>query len=131
MAQQYKVVFSLDPDGVRWNAQIPGKPGGYECVSWGRSLSEARKRIVDALATALDDEKAAAHAVLVPEYRIEGAAALAKLRARREKVEQSVRELADDTAAMARELHTQGFSLRDIADLVGTSHGRIQQWLAK
>ncbi len=99
-------------------------------MTWGRSLREARAHIRDALATALEDEKAADAAVFVEEFKLPEARRLKGLRARREKVEASVRELADETRDVARKLHKEGFSLRDIAELVGTSHQRVQQWVA-
>jgi predicted DNA-binding WGR domain protein len=65
-------------------------------VSWGRSLREARSRIRDALATALEDDAAAERAELVEGFKLPNAKRLAGLRARREQVEASVRELADE-----------------------------------
>ncbi len=129
MGTEYRVVYTPDPDGVRWNAEVLGKPNGCGCRTWGRSLREARSRIRDALATALEDEKAAAEAVLVEEYKLPEARRIKGLRARREKVEASARELADETREMALKLHKEGYSLRDIAELVGMSHQRVQQWV--
>lgn len=129
-AKEYRVIYTPDPDGARWNAEIIGKPGGCACVTWGRSIRQARASIREALAVCLDDEAAAGVAVFLEEYRLRGAAGhLNGLRNRREKVEQSVRALADESAEVARRLHREGFSLRDIAELVGTSHQRVQQWV--
>jgi predicted RNase H-like HicB family nuclease len=124
---EYRVVYTPEADG-RWNAEIPPGPG--HCATWGRSLREARAHIRDALATALGDDKAGDEAVLLEEFRLPEAKRLKGLRARREKVEQSVQELASETADIARKLRAEGFSLRDIAELVGTSHQRVQQWVA-
>jgi transposase-like protein len=52
------------------------------------------------------------------------------LRLRRKKSAAQLKALASDTAMAARELHRRGLSLRDIAELVGTSHQRIQQWVS-
>jgi hypothetical protein len=87
MAKQYRVIYTPDPDGVRWNVEIPGAPGGYNCVSWGRSIGEARAHIRDALATALDDEKAAGAAVFVEEFKHQRADELRWLRAERGRIE--------------------------------------------
>ena len=133
MARQgttYRVVYTPDPDG-KWGAEIPGKPGGCGCATWGRSLREARAHIREALATALEDDAAAAQAVFVEEFKLPNAQRLKGLRARREKVEASVRELADESAELARELQREGYSMRDVAELVGTSHQRVQQWVAE
>lgn len=126
----YHVVYTPDADG-KWGAEILEKPDGCLVVTWGRSLREARSRIRDALATALENDAAAERAVFVEEFKLPKAKRLAGLRTRREKVEASVRELADESAALARELQKEGFSMRDIAELVGTSHQRVQQWVAE
>ena len=117
MAKQggtYHVVYTPDADG-KWGAEIVEKPDGCLVVTWGRSLREARSRIRDALATALEDDAAAERAELVEGFKLPNAKRLAGLRARREKVEASVRELADESAELARALQKQGYSLRDIA----------------
>lgn len=131
MAKQgdtYHVVYTPDADG-KWGAELIEKPDGCLVVTWGRSLREARSRIRDALATALEDDAAAKRAVFEEAFKLPNAKRLAGLRSRREKVEASVRELADETAELARELHKQGYGMRDIAELVGTSHQRVQQWV--
>ncbi len=131
MTASYKAVFTPDEDGVRWNARIVGKPGGYGCATWGRSLSEARKRLLDALATALEDEQQDRDLDIVSDYEIPARDELAKLRAKRAKVDALVRELAAESAAMARSLCKQGYSMRDVAELIGTSHARVQQWVSE
>jgi DNA-directed RNA polymerase specialized sigma24 family protein len=128
---EFQVIYTPDDDGVRWNARVKGKVNGTGCGTWGRSLREARANIRDAIATALEDDSAGDAAVLHEEFALPIAKRLAGLRARREKVEASVRELADESAEVARELQKQGYSMRDIAELVGTSHQRVQQWVSQ
>jgi predicted RNase H-like HicB family nuclease len=128
---EYHVIYTPDADGVRWNARVKEKVNGTGCSTWGRSLREARTHLREALAVALEDDKAAEKAVLHEEFQLPNARGLKGLRARREKVEEQVRALADETAREARELHKRGFSMRDIAELVGTSHQRVQQWVAE
>lgn len=50
---RYKVIYTLDEDGVRWNAEIPELPG---CCSWGESLPAARRCIREALELFLNVE---------------------------------------------------------------------------
>jgi predicted RNase H-like HicB family nuclease len=122
--KQYRVQFERDESGW-WVASVPGVRG---CHTQGRTLSEARRRIRQALglfvddaarATLIDDVKMpAAVRRVVSEYRstrvqAERAQTAARLRAKR-----AVQLLAGGGMRLSR---------RDTADVLGVSFQRIQQ----
>ena len=131
----YRVVYS--PEGTRWNATIRDVQG---CHSWGRSLSEVRKRIRDALACSLDDlsEQEAARvaraAELVEEIRLPARTrkTLAACRQKRERLTKAQAELQAQARRAALELTREfGISLRDAGELLGLSPVRVRQLLDK
>jgi DNA-directed RNA polymerase specialized sigma24 family protein len=126
----YRAVFTPEADRKTWTVEIDGKVNGCGCVTWGRSLRQARAHLREALAVALEDDAAASSAEIIEEFRLPRSEDLKALRARREKLEASMRALTEETRDMAQNLHGQGYSLRDVAELVGTSHQRVQQWVA-
>jgi predicted RNase H-like HicB family nuclease len=117
----YRVVYEIDESG-HWIAAVPAVRG---CHTYGRSLSEARSRIREALglfvahattAKLVDDIRLPAPMKrLVLEYRN------ARARAERDqkKAEAAVRRLATR------------LSRRDAADLLKISHQRVQQLAEK
>ena len=129
----YKVVYS--PEGTNWSATIPSVQG---CHTWGRSLSEVRKRIRDALACSLDDlsEQAAARvareAEFVEEVKLPARIrrTLAACRQKRERLTQAQAELQAEARRAALELTQEiGISLRDAGELLGLSQERVRQLL--
>jgi predicted RNase H-like HicB family nuclease len=117
----YRVVYEIDESG-HWIATVPAVRG---CHTYGRSLSEARSRIREALglfaanapsAKLVDDIRLPAPMKrLVLQYRN------ARARAERDqkKAEAAVRRLATR------------LSRRDAADLLKISHQRVQQLAEK
>ena len=65
-ARMARMIFSVayEPDGNAVMATVLGKPNGCHCVTHGKDLTQAKERIRDALATALDDEVLAKNATL-------------------------------------------------------------------
>jgi len=131
----YKVLYA--PEGTKWTATIPEVQG---CHTWGRSLSEARKRIRDALACSLDDlsereaERVARGAELIEEVKLPARArrTLAACRAKREHLTRAQAELRVESRRAALELTRDvGISLRDAGELLGLSQERVRQLLAK
>jgi predicted RNase H-like HicB family nuclease len=117
----YRVVYELDESG-HWIATVPAVRG---CHTYGRSLSEARSRIREALSLfvartvttkLVDDVRLpAAMRRLVLQYR----SARAHAEEDRKRAETAVRRLATS------------LSRRDAADLLEISHQRVQQLAEK
>jgi len=115
--KSYRVVYELDESG-HWIARTPKVKG---CHTYGRSLSEARARIREALGLFVDD---ADRAELVDDVRLPAdmrrlvdSYRVARGRAERE------RKQAD---AAARRLAAR-LSRRDTAELLKISYQRVQQ----
>jgi predicted RNase H-like HicB family nuclease len=125
----FKVVY--EPDGSGWHARIPAVRG---CLTWGRSLSEARRNIREALATCadvFDDPDAVAHAAKFHEnVRLPGPARkeLAQYDKARRRAENEQRRAQHAAERAARALvKNAGVSLRDAGELLGLSRERVRQ----
>jgi predicted RNase H-like HicB family nuclease/DNA-binding XRE family transcriptional regulator len=122
---KYMVTYERDEDGW-WIAHVQGVAG---VNSDGRTVADARRRVREALALAIGDERAEA-AQLVDEVKLPGDVrrAVARATAARTRLEATQAEAQQTTAAAVRELRKRlGLSARDIADLLGISHQRVQQ----
>jgi hypothetical protein len=125
------VVFEPDDDGW-WAVSIPEVTG---VRSDGRTLDEARRRIREALASADDvgwTEERAAKVPLREDIRLPDS--VWRLMSERHRalaaLETAALEVARTTTELARRLvREEGRSLRDVASLLGLSHGRIHQIL--
>jgi predicted RNase H-like HicB family nuclease len=113
----YRVVYEMDESG-HWVATVPGVRG---CHTYGRSLSEARARVREALGLFVVD---ASRAPLIDDVRLPvnirrlvDRYKTARLRAERD---------AQQAAAAVRGL-AKTLSRRDAAELLGISHQRVQQ----
>jgi len=115
--KSYRVVYELDESG-HWIATVPRVKG---CHTYGRSLSEARARVREALGLFVDD---AAHAELSDLIRLPAdmrrlvvsfRAARARAESERKQADAAVRRLA------------KRVSRRDAAELLNISHQRVQQ----
>lgn len=123
----YKVRYDRDRESGWWVAQVREVPSA---ITQGRTIAEARRRIREALALALDDDAAVENARLVDEVRLPADArrALARARADRKKMEVEARRAQATTAAAVRTLiKSFGLSVRDTGELLGISHQRVQQ----
>jgi hypothetical protein len=118
VATRYRLEYTRQADGAGWRARLVEKPNGCSVVAEGRSVT-TRRRIREALSEALDDERAAAVAELVERFRVPEARACESIRKRREQLEQARRTLEGEIVELARTLRKQGYSLRDIKDLLG------------
>jgi predicted RNase H-like HicB family nuclease len=117
----YRVLYELDESG-HWIATVPAVRG---CHSYGRSLSEARSRIREALSLFV---ARAATAKLVDDVRLPAAMRRLVLQYRNARAHaEADRKRAE---AAARRLATR-LSRRDAADLLEISHQRVQQLAEK
>lgn len=123
MAVTYRVKLTRDDEGA-WLAQIPSVPG---CHTHGRSIEQAMNRIREALALWVDG---AAAARLQPDIRLSEPARsnVRKVRSARDrarKAEEDARALLIETV---RELtREEGWSMRDVAGVIGLSPQRVHQ----
>jgi predicted RNase H-like HicB family nuclease len=129
----YQVVYS--PEGTNWKASVPSVPG---CHGSGRSLSEVRRRIRDALASCLDGlseqeaARVAREADLVEEIKLPARTrrSLAACRQKRDRLAKALAEVQTETRRVALELTREiGISLRDAGELLGLSQERVRQLL--
>jgi predicted RNase H-like HicB family nuclease len=129
--RRYKVVYEHDEAGM-WVATVPGRPGGVECVTQGRSLEQVRTRVREALAACLDDAEAAAQAELREEIKLRGVvrSRIERLATKRTLLAKLQSETSRE-ARVAAHLLTQeeGMSVRDAAVVLGVSFQRVQQLL--
>jgi predicted RNase H-like HicB family nuclease len=123
----YTVRYERDQDSGWWVAQVQEAPAA---ITQGRTIAEARRRIREALALALGDDRAAAKAQLVDDVRLPADARRALERARedRRRLDEETRRAQATTAVAVRKL-IQGFglSVRDAGELLGISHQRVHQ----
>lgn len=123
----FKVVF--EQEGSGWRASIPEVRG---CTAWGRSLSEARRKIRKALATSnLKNAPSVARKVaLVDVVRLPATAKkeLARYAESRERAQAEVQALRRATRSVVSTLTSKfGISLRDASALLGLSRERVRQ----
>jgi predicted RNase H-like HicB family nuclease len=121
---RYTVAYDRDETGW-WVARLPEVPG---CVTQGRTLEEARRRIRGALSLYV---RGAARARLVDDVRLPVPVrrAIAHLASAERQVERA-RALAASARAVAVQVLTGPplrLSVRDAAEVLGLSHQRIQQ----
>lgn len=122
---KYVVTYEKD-EGGWWIAELRGVPG---VNSDGRTVAEARGRVREALGLAVGDA-AAARAELIDEVRLPAEARKLVTRATgaRARLEEVQAEAQASTVEAVRALRGKlGLSVRDIADLLGISHQRVQQ----
>ncbi|MEX1046167.1 MAG: type II toxin-antitoxin system HicB family antitoxin [Actinomycetota bacterium] len=121
----YEVVVERDETGA-WIARVPKIRG---CHTFGRSLRQARNRIREALALWVDDADRAdlRFTVRLPsEVRGE----LRRVSGARARSEAASKEAGRVASSVASNLSRRyGMSRRDVADLLGLSHQRVQQIL--
>lgn len=126
MTSKYHVDYDRDESG-HWIATVRGVTG---CHTYGRTIEEARRRVREALATAVDNADSAALVdnVKLPkpiEREVKRARSL-----RRDAEERSARagEAARKTARVL--LKKMGLSVRDAGTILGMSGQRVQQLAA-
>jgi hypothetical protein len=126
-SRTFKVVF--EQQGSGWHASIPDVRG---CEAWGRSLSEARRKVRKSLAASnLKNAAALARRVdLVDVVRLPSSAKkeLARYAEARARAQAEVRTLRQATRNVVSTLTSKhGISLRDASALLGLSRERVRQ----
>lgn len=122
---EIKVV--LEPDDGGWHIFAPEVRG---CRTWGRSISEARTRIREALSTCVDvfadPDAVAREATLTEEFRLprEMRAAVQRF----ERARDAAAKVKAEQAGAARAI-TGTLSLRDAGELLGLSQEGVRQLL--
>jgi len=99
-------------------------------ITQGRTIAEARRRIREALALALDDDAAAKRATLIDDVRLPADArrALEQARAARARLDTESKKAQESTAKAVRTLlKSMHLSVRDAGDLIGISPQRVHQ----
>lgn len=122
----YTVKYERDESGW-WVAQVAEVPAA---ITQGRSLAEARRRVREALAVALDDDLAARAAVLRDLVRLPATAKRLTASARSERARASVVAARAEKATWRAALQLTkgcGLSVRDAGEVLGLSHQRVQQ----
>jgi predicted RNase H-like HicB family nuclease/DNA-binding XRE family transcriptional regulator len=122
---KYTVTYERDEAGW-WIAEVQGVAG---VNSDGRTVADARRRVREALALAVGDQAAEA-AEFVDDVKLpsEARKVVARAAAARSKLDTVQVEAQETTATAVRELRKRlGLSVRDIAELLGISHQRVQQ----
>ena len=120
---KYRVEMKHDQAGA-WLAKVPAIPG---CHTYGRTLDQARRRILEALGLWVDD---VAKADLEFDLRLPAdiRTMLRQTSAARERSVRVQRETHEATVDAAKQLTERfGLSRRDAAELLGLSHQRVQQ----
>ena len=127
MTPAYRVTYEHDSNGL-WFVRCPAVPGAH---SHGRTIVSARGNIREAVALVLDLPEGT-HVDLDEEFSlgdpvVEAALAHARqLRRQASELDEQARSATIEAIATARNAE-ESLSLRDLADLVGLSHQRIQQ----
>jgi predicted RNase H-like HicB family nuclease len=118
------VVHVTREDGT-WLAEVEGVAGGH---TYARTLPKLRESIreVIVLADDLDDD---AQPNYVLQFDVDDALVLSAVFAgrARDELEQREAELAAETRMLARRLSDAGWSVRDAADMLHLTPGRISQ----
>jgi predicted RNase H-like HicB family nuclease len=115
--KSYRVVYERDESG-HWIATVVGVNG---CHSYGRSISEARARVREALGLFV---RGASRARLKDDVRLPADMRqhVRRFWAARQRAEREKAHAVAAVRALAREL-----SRRDAAELLGISHQRVDQ----
>jgi predicted RNase H-like HicB family nuclease len=123
----YHVVFERDEAGY-WVASVREVAG---CNTQGRSIQQARQRIREALSLFIE-EKVEGAIQFVEEVKLpkEVRSLVGKTKAAREKAEAAAKTAQQSTKKTVEFLTCElKLSVRDVGELLGLSHQRVQQLL--
>ena len=126
---QYTVRYERDESGW-WVAQVKETPAA---ITQGRTIAEARRRIREALALALNDDAKAERAKLIDDVKLPADVRrfLTRARVARKRLEMDAAVAQASTEAAIHKLVKKlGLSVRDAGELLGISYQRVQQLVA-
>jgi predicted RNase H-like HicB family nuclease len=127
--RRYKVILERGDENGQWVASIAEVLG---CHTFGRGLAQTRRRIREALALQVG-KRAADQATLdevlpLPVPLREELAAIARSQAEVDRLAAVQQDLTERRRALARRLVARrGWSLRDVAGVLGLSFQRVDQ----
>ena len=118
-------VYERDVQG-RWLVHIVEEP---RCHTWARSYASARREIIDAAELWLPEfgVESLDNLDVRDEVRIAGGTQARELADAREELTRRLTEVRTRVDEAARGLVAEGVSVRDVADLLGISPGRVSQ----
>jgi predicted RNase H-like HicB family nuclease len=110
----------------RWLVHLAEEP---RCHTWARSYAAARREIIDAADLWLDELGVGSldNLNVHDEVRIAGASQAPQLAQTRGELTRQLAEVRAEVNETARGLVAEGVSVRDVADLLGLSPGRVSQ----
>ena len=126
-ARRYKVTYERDETGW-WVATVPAVPG---CITQGKNLAQARRRIREALSLLIGDRGAGA-AVLEDDVKLPGEVrrSLQRLQTARAKAEEAERRRQAVVQELARWL-AEDFSYQDVGEFLNVSRQRVGQLVVR
>lgn len=124
--KNYVAVFEHDAREGVWLVHIKDLDG---CQTYGRTLRQAEDRIHEALAAWLDKDRDSL--TITPELPSDVALLATAVSQTRSAAERAGAAAQQATADAVKRLTKMGLSRRDAADVLGISHQRVQQLLAR
>ena len=122
--------FEVDKDGW-WSAQIVDPPELQCCITQGKTLRTARKRLREVLALEWESEHRAATVRIRERLSLPDRAgtALELALEARARMEALTKEVETQTRKAAQILSDRGVGTRDVGELLGISQARVSQVL--
>ena len=121
----YKVVVTRE--GNNWLAEVPGMPGGHTYAGNLISLDDAVREVI----ALMEDLPEGAEAGLVLDWDFTqvdtDATEAVRLARRRRAVDKEKEALATRTRELVLSFRAKGWSVRDIAGVLGVTPGRVSQ----
>jgi predicted RNase H-like HicB family nuclease len=124
--KNYVAVYERDLESDAWLVHIKGIAG---CQTYGRSFRQAEDRIREALALWLDRDPDGL--TITPEWPTDLASVASEAARARSAASEAAERATSTMTSAARRLDRMGLSRRDAADILGISHQRVQQLLAR
>jgi predicted RNase H-like HicB family nuclease len=124
--KNHVAVYERDPEGDAWLVHVKDIDG---CQTYGRSLRQAEDRIREALAVWLDRD--ADDLTITPEWPSDLVSVASEATRARSAASEAAERATSTMTKAAKRLDRMGLSRRDAADILGISHQRVQQLLAR